>query len=145
MKKFTLNIEEDFELDFELIGISCHEKDFRLCYELNNHLEIDLTRIKDLEIVIKNVKGTYSLFEYLDEENRLDYYLISNRSEKGILIPEHKSIDFLLQLKGVTSDEIVEELITKICSISLVLTAYKINVNTLKSKQNLIFDGYPQN
>src|SRR5690606_10671277 len=113
--------------------------------ELNKHLDIDLIRIKDLEIVIKNSKGNYSLFEYLDEENRIDYYLISNRSEKGILIPEHKSIDFLLQLKGVTSDEIVDELISKICSISLVLTAFKINVNSLKSKQNLIFDGYPQN
>lgn len=145
MKKFILNIEEDAELDFELIGISCHEKDFRLCYEINKHLDIDLTRIKDLEIVIKKIKGNYSLFEYLDEENRIDYYLISNRSEKGILIPEHKSIDFLLQLKGVTNDEIVEELITKLSSLSIVLTAYKINVNTLKSKQNLIFDGYPQN
>lgn len=139
MKKLTLNIEEDFELDFDLIGISCHEKDFRLCYEFNKCLEIDLYRIKDLEIVVKNSKGNYSLFEYNDEENRINYYLISNRSEKGTLIPEHKSIDFLLQLKGVTGDGFVEELITKICSISSVLTAYKIEVDSLKSKQNLIF------
>jgi hypothetical protein len=145
MKKFTLNIEEEFELDFELIGISCHEKDFRLCYDLNNQLEIDLIRIKDLEIVLKNSKGSYSLYEYLDDENRIDYYLISNRSEKGTLIPEQKGTDYFLQLKGVTYDEMVEELIDKISSLPIVLTAYKINVNTLKSKQNLIFDGYPQN
>ena len=145
MKKFTLNIEEDFDFDFELIGISCHEKDFRLCYELNKHLDIDLTRIKDIEINTKKLSAKFSYFEFHDEENRMDYYLISNRSEQGMLLPEQKSTDYLLQLKGVTSDEIVEELITKICSISLILTAYKINVNTLKSRQNLIFDGYPQN
>lgn len=137
MTKFTLNIEEDY--DFSLIGISCHAKDFRLCFELNKLLEIDLTRAKDLEIISKNTTGNYALFEYIDEDNFLDYYLISNRGEKGFLIPEHKTIDFLLQLKGATNEEIEEELISKICSLSIVLTAYQIDVDSLKSKQNLIF------
>lgn len=137
MTKFTLNIEEEY--DFSLIGISCHAKDFRLCFELNKLLEIDLTRAKDLEIISKNTIGNYALFEYIDEDNFLDYYLISNRGEKGFLIPEHKTIDFLLQLKGATNEEIEEELISKICSLSLVLTAYQIDVDSLKSKQNLIF------
>jgi hypothetical protein len=137
MTKFTLNIEEEY--DFSLIGISCHAKDFRLCFELNKLLEIDLTRAKDLEIISKNTTGNYALFEYIDEDNFLDYYLISNRGEKGFLIPEHKTIDFLLQLKGATNEEIEEELISKICSLSIVLTAYQIDVDSLKSKQNLIF------
>jgi hypothetical protein len=137
MTKFTLNIEEDY--DFSLIGISCHAKDFRLCFELNKLLEIDLTRAKDLEIISKNTTGNYALFEYIDEDNFLDYYLISNRGEKGFLIPEHKTIDFLLQLKGATNEDIEEELISKICSLSIVLTAYQIDVDSLKSKQNLIF------
>lgn len=137
MTKFTFNIEEDY--DFSLIGISCHAKDFRLCFELNKLLEIDLTRANDLEIISKNITGNYALFEYLDEDNFLDYYLISNRGEKGFLIPEHKTIDFLLQLKGATNEDIEEELISKICSLSIVLTAYQIDVDSLKSKQNLIF------
>lgn len=137
MTKFTLNIEEEY--DFSLIGISCHAKDFRLCFELNKLLEIDLTRAKDLEIISKNTTGNYALFEYIDEDNFLDYYLISNRGEKGFLIPEHKTIDFLLQLKGATNEDIEEELISKICSLSIVLTAYQIDVDSLKSKQNLIF------
>lgn len=137
MTKFTFNIEEDY--DFSLIGISCHAKDFRLCFELNKLLEIDLTRANDLEIISKNITGNYALFEYLDEDNFLDYYLISNRGEKGFLIPEHKTIDFLLQLKGATNEDIEEDLISKICSLSIVLTAYQIDVDSLKSKQNLIF------
>ena len=28
----------------------------------------------------------------------MDYYLISNRSTKGVLIPEHKTIDYFLLL-----------------------------------------------
>ena len=116
MSKFTLNIEEDY--DFSLIGISCHAKDYRLCYELNKTLEIDLVRGEDLDIDSKNSKANYALFEFVDEENFMDYYLISNRSSKGFLIPEQKSTDFFLLLKGASNDEIVEHIIIVKFSIS---------------------------
>lgn len=137
MSKFTLNIEEDY--DFSLIGISCHAKDYRLCYELNKILEIDLVRGEDLDIDSKNTKANYALYDYIDEENFIDYYLISNRSNKGYLIPEHKSTDFFLLLKGASNDDIIENIINKISEIQLVLTSFQIDVNSLKSKQNLIF------
>lgn len=137
MSKFTLNIEEDY--DFSLIGISCHAKDYRLCYELNKILEIDLVRGEDLDIDSKNTKANYALYDYIDEENFIDYYLISNRSNKGFLIPEHKSTDFFLLLKGASNDDIIENIINKISEIELVLTSFQIDVNSLKSKQNLIF------
>lgn len=137
MSKFTLNIEEDY--DFSLIGISCHAKDYRLCYELNKILEIDLVRGEDLDIDSKNTKANYALYDYIDEENFIDYYLISNRSNKGFLIPEHKSTDFFLLLKGASNNDIIENIINKISEIQLVLTSFQIDVNSLKSKQNLIF------
>lgn len=137
MSKFTLNIEEDY--DFSLIGISCHAKDYRLCYELNKILEIDLVRGEDLDIDSKNSKANYALYDYIDEENFIDYYLLSNRSNKGFLIPEHKSTDFFLLLKGASNSDIIENIINKISEIQLVLTSFQIDVNTLKSKQNLIF------
>lgn len=137
MSKFTLNIEDDY--DFSLIGVSCHAKDYRLCFELNKAFEIDLIRAEDLDIDSKKTKANYALFEYLDEENFLDYYLISNRSKNGFLIPENKSIDFFILLKGASNDGIVENMINKISKIDLVLTSYQIDVETLKSKQNLIF------
>ncbi len=137
MSKFTLNIEEDY--DFSLIGISCHAKDYRLCYELNKILEIDLVRGEDLDIDSKNSKANYALYDYVDEENFIDYYLISNRSNKGFLIPEHKSTDFFLLLKGASNDDIIETIINKIGEIQLVLTSFQIDVTKLKSKQNLIF------
>ncbi|MGE0561338.1 MAG: IPExxxVDY family protein [Flavobacteriales bacterium] len=137
MSKFTLNIEEDY--DFSLIGISCHAKDYRLCYELNKILEIDLVRGEDLDIDSKSSKANYALYDYIDEENFIDYYLLSNRSNKGFLIPEHKSTDFFLLLKGASNNDIIENIINKISEIQLVLTSFQIDVNTLKSKQNLIF------
>jgi hypothetical protein len=32
-KKHTLSFELEF--DFEVIGISCHQKDFKLCWSIN--------------------------------------------------------------------------------------------------------------
>ena len=137
MSKFTLNIEEDY--DFSLIGISCHAKDYKLCFEFNKLLEVDFIRTEDLDIDSKKTQGNYSLYEYIDEDNFMDYYLISNRSSKGVLIPEHKAIDYFLLLKGATNDDITDDMIQKISTLQIVLTAYKIDVDTLKSKQNLIF------
>lgn len=137
MSKFTLNIEEDYE--FSLIGISCHAKDYKLCFEFNKLLEVDFIRTEDLDIDSKKTQGNYSLYEYIDEDNFMDYYLISNRSSKGVLIPEHKAIDYFLLLKGATNDDITDDMIQKISTLQIVLTAYKIDVDTLKSKQNLIF------
>lgn len=137
MSKFTLNIEEDY--DFSLIGISCHAKDYRLCHEFNRLLEVDFIRKEDLDIDSKKTIGNYALFEFIDEENFLDYYLISNRCDKGFLIPEHKSIDYFLLLKGASNDDIVENILHKTSTLQIVLTSYQIDVETLKSKQNLIF------
>ena len=137
MSKILLNIEEEY--DFSLIGISCHSKDYRLCWELNNALAIDLIRTKDLDINLKNNIGTFSFYEFIDEENYIEFFLISNRSAKGFLIPELKTIDFLFMIKGTTSEQLIDELLEKISALPVVLTSYMINIDKLKSKQNLLF------
>lgn len=137
MTKLLLNIKEEY--DFHLIGISCHAKDYRLCWEINNLLTIDLERTEDLDLNIKNSIGNYSFYEFIDEENYIEYYLIANRSSKGLLIPEQKNTDFLLMIKGDPYDSVLEHISEKISSLEIVLTLYNINVDTLKSKQNLLF------
>jgi hypothetical protein len=136
MSKILLTLEEDY--DFILIGISCHTKDYRLCWELNNVLSFDLIRTDDLEIN-KRTTDKHSFYEYIDEDNYLEYYLMSNRGDNGYLIPEHKKVDFFFMIKGNISEQLGEDLIIKINSLSLVLTSFKINPNQLKSKQNLLF------
>ncbi|MGB0887227.1 MAG: IPExxxVDY family protein [Vicingaceae bacterium] len=137
MSKMVLTLEEDY--DFSLIGISCHTKDYRLCWEINKSLSIDLFRSSDFEINKKNETSTYSFYECIDEVNYLEYYLISNRSNTGFLIPEQKSVDFFLMLKGNVSNNLTTNIITKLNALALILTTFEINPNSLKSKQNLLF------
>lgn len=137
MSKILLSLEEEYE--FTLIGISCHTKDYRLCWELNKVLSFDLVRTDDLEINVKTVINNYPFYEFIDEDNFLEYYLISNRGNNGYLIPEEKKVDFFLMIKGNIMNDQLHDFIIKINSLSLVLTSFKIDPNQLKSKQNLLF------
>jgi len=137
MSIFQLNLDEDYE--FTLVGISCHSKDYRLCGELNKTLYTDLTRTKDLEIHKKDSINSHSFYEYIDEDNYLEYYLISNRGDNGFLIPEQKKVDFFFMAKGNISENHTNDVINKINTLSLVLTSFSIDPNLLKSKQNLLF------
>lgn len=137
MSKIILSIDEDY--DFDLYGISCHTKDYRLCWELNHALNIDLTRSDDLLIKKKEVTSCYSFYEFVDEENHLSYFLIANRSSNGFLLPEKKATDFILMVKGAYNEGYGVDIIEKINSISLILTSFQMNPDELKSKQNLLF------
>jgi hypothetical protein len=137
MSKFLLALDEDYE--FTLVGISCHSKDYRLCGELNKVLNIDLIRTEDLEIHKKGTINLHSFYEYIDDDNYLEYYLISNRGDNGFLIPEQKKVDFFLIAKGNISGNHTNDLICKVNTLSLVLTSFSIDPTLLKSKQNLLF------
>src|SRR3954466_9882740 len=106
MAKLVLNIEYDF--DFTLIGISCHEKDYRLSWTINNKLGIDLSKEKDLEIDVKKHKEPmiHSFFAFEEEDQFKQFYLINNRGTKGLLVPEQKQADYFLMIKGtISADE----------------------------------------
>ena len=137
MAKLTLEIEEDY--DFQLIGISSHVKDYRICWEINRNLNFDLVREESLKLKTKEGDQNYAFFVYEDEENLIEYYLISNRSEFGRLIPEEPKSDYFLLTKGHITEAESQEICKSISQLKPVLTSYLIEVEALKSKENLIF------
>jgi len=137
MAKLTLEVEEDY--DFELIGICSHAKDYRLSWEMNKALELDLVKGDNYDLSVKGEKQSYSFFNFIDEENWVEYYLINNRTVNGILIPEEKKSDYFLLIRGVLRGGQKESLVKGIAEIKNVLTTYEIEVKSLKSKSNLLF------
>ena len=137
MAKLTLEVEEDY--DFELIGICSHAKDYRLSWEMNKVFELDLVKGDNYELSVKDEKQSYSFFNFIDEENLVEYYLINNRTVNGILIPEEKKSDYFLLIRGVLRGGQKERLVKGIAEIKNVLTTYEIEVKSLKSKSNLLF------
>lgn len=138
MGKHTLEIEYDY--DFVLIGISSHEKDYRICWALNNQLGLNLIKTDALEIKDKKQDDPsfFSLFSFELPDEFMEYFIIANRSEKGLLIPEQKQVDYFFIIRGEIENDKVMEMIKLIKESSLVQTAFRVDVNALKSKQNLI-------
>jgi len=137
--KYTL--QEEYDFDFTLIGISCHAKDYRVCWSINRRLGFDLEKQKDdLEMVGPGNEepSKHSLFSYYDEVDKNEYILICNRNGQGFLIPEERNSDFMLLVKGAIPVD-ANKLSKELKEIEQVLTAFPINVKTLKSKKNLIF------
>ena len=134
-------LEEEYDYDFKLIGISCHAKDYRLCWAINNQLKLELEKEdKDLEILSDNPfeGSSHSIYSFFEEEDQNEYFLIANRDSAGFLIPEQRQADFVFMIKN-TLPVNADEILSKLREIDQVLTAFEIDVENLKSKKNLIF------
>lgn len=138
MTRHLLKFEPEF--DFEIIGICCHSKDYRLCWFLNKQMGIALSRSRKPVEILQNKNRSsskHSLYEYDDEATKIKYELIANRSEEGYVLPEEKRADYLLLIHNNQMFSI-EQIVERIRSIQMVLTAYSIEPENLPSKENLL-------
>ena len=136
------HLENDYEYDFSLFGICCHEKDYRLCWAINSSLKLSLSKTRETIDVMfskkENRVGAFTIFKHEKSDGNESLFLIANKSIYGSLIPEKNHVDYFLLVKN-SSDIKPNQFIDKINSIPFVLTAQVIDVNVLKSKENLIF------
>lgn len=152
MQLLTIDLEDDYSL----IGIHSTEEDYRLAYLLNSYLKIKLARFKH-NLDFKNSTAVFPLFEYKDQANYINYYLINNKytelvdnqhkeglfggnySTTSYLIPEKKKVDFFLKIEGCNTEDFIQNLVNDLNKINQIITSYSIEPITLKSKENLIF------
>jgi hypothetical protein len=134
--KLTLDVSYDYQ--FLLLGIICNSRDYRLGWFLNNYLDMSLERQEDLEATHKKKHSQHAYLSFNDDENRISYHLIQNKTSQGIYIPETRDADFLLKIE----DEgalLVSELIKKLRAVPLIQAVFEIEVDELKNKELLIF------
>ena len=81
VRKFIFQEEEPTH--YHLLAIHSVLIDYRLAFFLNKHLNIELKRaFNDLDISGQN--AFYSFFQYEDEDNLLNWNLISNSSHTSV-------------------------------------------------------------
>ena len=153
-----LNLEDFCNEVFSLFAIHTDLDDYRLAYFLNKHLGINLFR-KTFDLDFVNSKGSFSVFEYIDQTSFLKWSLISNiynynfstkasnddlfvesnnLVQKVNLLTEYKNVNYLLKIENNESQVDLEAIAKEIKNISQVITLYDINKD-LKNKENLIF------
>ena len=139
MTKHQLLVEYDY--DFDLIGISCQIKDYRLSWALNQKFNFKLSKEhSDLEIKLKkeNRISKHSIYCYYNDATHTEYSLIENKGRAGYLIPAQTQTDYFLIIKN-NHDQDISDILTRIKEIEYVLTASLLDVSKLKDKENLIF------
>ena len=142
MAKLVLDWKDEQEDSFTLIGISCHQKDYRLCWELNKILELKLQKEED--IPGPNEEISFSRYYYNNEDFLQDFYLLTNKIGKIFFAPELKQADYILQIYGIRNEYEVDELIQKIISIDSVLTAFVFDIEKLKYGHQLFYTAIPK-
>ena len=147
-------IDDFYEETFALFAIHCSLEDYAVVYALNASLKTKLQRSdSDLEM---SENFSFPFFEWNDELNQRNWTLITNycsrenRSElkdlfqnetsftKHHLIPEYKEVDYFLKIEH-DDDEMNDALLKSVLEIPKIITAYPIEIDKLKSKNNLIF------
>ena len=136
------HLEEEYEYDFDLYGISSHEKDYRICWAINNLLGLSLERTaENIEVIFNQQEkqnSQFPVFKFERDDVLETYYLIGNKYENYHLIEEQKHVDFFLMIKSsylMSSNDVID----KLKDIPFVLAVNKVDVSILQSKKNLIF------
>lgn len=139
-KKHTFRLKIDNKPNYRLIGISCHENDYRLVWAVNNQMNTQFTRTEDL-IVHKHQSKEglrFSRYFYNDEERYQKYYLLSNRCPDGFLFPEIKNFDFLIQVSGETTDSEIQKINRQLKKVDVISASYILEPEKLKGIHEIL-------
>lgn len=136
MKKRRLDVE--FAYDFELMGLISSARGYKLAWEINHALGINLARKDDLKMTTKEAEFFFTFFEHQSSLNTVK--LFRNRANEGdlFLVPDHSHLDYILYTRGDedVGSKRLQEVFRNIPSIELVAF---LPLAALKSKDNFIF------
>jgi hypothetical protein len=154
-----LQLEDFDQVDYNLIAIHTSLEDYRLAFKINQQLSILLSKNNDeIPIVFNKKKTSFSRFTFDDDEKMMVWDLIQNKQEVELpvlttavnlfenkdittqvtLVSDLKKVDFLLKIEHDNQVK-TKDIINKINKIDSISTVYEVDVNEIKSKNNLIF------
>lgn len=149
------------EDEYLLIAIHSNVEDYKLAFLINKQLNYRFKRKeKDLDFFKKEGHIAFSIFEYQDIKRDDNFYLISNTyksvTEKTtsagslfetnevektyFLLPEFKKTEYFLKIVSDEPEFYKYNLVEILNKIPSIITAYQVDIENLKSKNNLNFD-----
>ncbi|PJJ10397.1 hypothetical protein CLU83_3809 [Flavobacterium sp. 1] len=157
-----LDFGEFNEIDYNLIAIHTTLEDYRLAYFINQRLHVNLNKsIKEIQITDKEGEVHFSRFHYYEKKKDISWDLIQNINEviqqkkednqglftnfdlevakKVYMIPEFKKVNYFLKIENSEDNTNLLEIQSELNSIDQIAANYIVDINKIKSKNNLIF------
>jgi hypothetical protein len=140
-KLFKLDYEESY--DFLLMAIFTGSRHYKLCYEINNVLEIGFERIADFENHVdkKASRGAFPLFRYYSTDEE-EYFIIGNKGTIAIFIPEYKQVDFFLMIRNPSRYTTSQIIINKLKQLKQVSSIIEVDPKKVKSADNFLLINF---
>ena len=157
--KMLLDVEDEH---FHLIAIYSSLEGYKMAFFINKYLRLKLERErKDIDFIHTDYNALYSLYSYKNPNTYYTFDLVTNKfkgkpvkvlnsgslfEEEEVspqevhLIPEYNKVDYFLKISEEIQHKEFVRILAKIAQIPGVQAAHAVDVNNLKSKQNLIFE-----
>jgi len=160
MGMYKILLEDSIGYDFTLIAIHGSLEPYYVAYLLNKNIGLRLYRSRE-DLFISNLdeEASYPLFEFKDVHQYIDYYVFSNKtkvevqvkavvglfeSEKTLkttyFIPEMPQVDYFIKVVEDGNAFAKAKTIKILNQIPQIVTAYEVDVSSLKTKEHLIFE-----
>ncbi|WP_367864898.1 IPExxxVDY family protein [Pedobacter sp. WC2423] len=138
MNKTYLKLSLD--LDFVLIAITASLKDYVLCHKINTRLNLNFEKVEDHEVFfnVDEPALAFSKYNFYIEQGDNDFFILSNRSSEGFLIPEMNKVDYFMIIQGYIDKEDLDYIISGLNKLPDIQVAAQIDPLKLKSNENLV-------
>ncbi len=163
MANHKLDFDEEMDDPYTLVAIHCSEEEYKIAYLLNLHLDIKfIRRAVDLDFSSQGLMVTFPIYDFEDANKFTGYHLVANscrsedaslQSSNGLfalmapneskihyLLPEFKKVDYFLKIYSDFETDELPRIIAEINKIKQVISAYIVDLDDIKSRNNLIFD-----
>ena len=159
---FSKLLLDDVVDDYHLLSFHSSLEEFNMSFLLNMNLHVSLKRTPfDVDFNHGEVQALYPLYFFREPTKYRTYYLFKNKYKGSVkkvvssgslfveeenstqltyLIPEYKKVDYFLKIEDDLGEELIQDLLNAISRIPRVITTYIVDINQLKSRNNLIVD-----
>lgn len=143
MSRHRLVLDDDYE--FLAFGISCHLKDFRVAWHLNQLLGFQFVRKALVDTDRQGSAHAYSRFLHKDHDHHLHYVLLNNFSDGIPLIKSERFCNYFLLVEGYLELFDEDEFVERLQHVSAFQLVTALDNAPLKKYQYSLFEEEPVN
>lgn len=129
MKKTKFKPQNDQLQDMAVFSISTIMADYKLAFELNQHLDLNLSKQDDLPVYISGDKPVLFPFFYFENEDKTAYYLVEDRTTGDPMMK-----NFLLFVDGYLDENEASQLPDQISAIQDIFACSAIHLQANAKK-----------
>jgi hypothetical protein len=104
--KKVIHIKEGINLPEKIIGISSQSTDYKIAWEINNLLNIELKKYPDKIVENADFKEIRLSYYYCKGENNEKYFIMQNAVSGYSLLPKLKNINFFFIIFNTDDDRL---------------------------------------